>query len=44
MECIILVACYLEQYVMEIAVVALALLYTIQLIQVKRLRESLSKQ
>jgi K+ transporter len=44
MDFLILVADFIDKYVMEIAVVVLALLYTVQLIQVKRLKELLSKQ
>ena len=34
----------LEKYIMEIAVIALLVLYIVQIINVKRLKESLSKQ
>lgn len=38
------VANFIEKYVMEIAVVSLLILYIVQLIQVRRLKELLSKQ
>ncbi|MFC1927043.1 hypothetical protein ACFLW7_00490 [Chloroflexota bacterium] len=39
MNCLTLIANILEKYVMEMAVIALLILYVVQIINIKRLRE-----